>query len=270
MARKRKKHHDTALKKFGAKLVGLLASATVRTWMSTLDYRTAFYDPSVDPVDPEYRGQKIYVFWHEYILFPLHMRGNCNLAMLLSRHRDADILMEVARHMGFEFVRGSTFGGGSTALRELLRKSQQMNLAITPDGPRGPRRELAQGPVYLASKLGLPIVAMGFGYSNPWRLGSWDRFAIPKPFSHARAVVSPELPIPPNLDRDGVEHYRQRVEGLLNRLTSEAEAWAEAGTAKVEEVVSERSGAWANLHKEKPQLAIPGHIRTFQPLAVAS
>ena len=56
-----------------------------------------------------------------------------------------------------------------------------MNLTITPDGPRGPRRQLAQGPVYLASKLGMPIVAMGFGYDRPWRFNSWDRFAIPRP-----------------------------------------------------------------------------------------
>src|SRR5690349_39495 len=246
-ARKRRsKRTSYLLAKFG----GLLASASVRTWMSTLDYKAAFYDPTVDPVDHRCRGQKIYIFWHEYILFPLHMRGNANLAMLLSRHRDADILLEVANHMGFEFVRGSTFGGGAAALRELVRRSRSMNLAITPDGPRGPRRELAQGPVYLSSKLGMPIVAMGFGYSNPWRLGSWDRFAIPKPYSHARAVVSPAMVIPPNLDRDGVEHYRLQVENMLNRLTLEAEAWAEAGTGKLNETVAERKPAWCRLHKE--------------------
>jgi len=96
----------------------------------------------------------------------------------------------------------------------------------------------------------MPIVAMGFGYSNPWRLGSWDRFAIPKPYSHARAVVSPAMVIPPNLDRDGVEHYRLKVESMLNRLTLEAEAWAEAGTAKVDEAVVGRDPAWSKLHKD--------------------
>jgi hypothetical protein len=111
-----------------------------------------------------------------------------------------------------------------------------MNLTITPDGPRGPRRKLAQGPIYLASKLGLPLVAMGFGYDRPWRTRSWDRFALPRSFSRARAVASPAINLPSDLDRDGVEYYRQRVEHLLNRLTVEAEAWAEAGTRKVNEV----------------------------------
>lgn len=224
---------------------GLLASAAVRHWMGTLEYKCAYYDESVDPVKPDYCGQKIYIFWHEYILFPLYLRGHCNLTMLLSQHRDADILTRTAQHMGFRFVRGSSYRGGMTALRELVRRSRHMNLTITPDGPRGPRRELAQGPIYLASKLGLPIVAMGFGYDRPWRLGTWDRHAIPRPFSRARAVVSPSMHVPANLDRDGIEHYRQQVGRLLNRLTLEAEAWAESGTRKLEEVPLRQEPLWS-------------------------
>ncbi len=125
--------------------------------------------------------------------------------MLLSRHRDAEILSYAAHHMGFEFVRGSTNRGGVAALRELLAKSRSMHLTITPDGPRGPRRRLAPGCVYLASKLGLPLVVMGFGYDRPWRVRSaWDQFAMPRPGSRARAVVSGEIFIPPDLDRDGL------------------------------------------------------------------
>jgi len=212
---------------------GLLASAAVRHWMGTLDFKAALYDPAIDPASPDYQGQKIHIFWHEYILFPLSLRGHCNLAMLLSQHRDAEILSRVAYHMGFEFVRGSTRRGGAAALRKLLDKSRRMNLAITPDGPRGPRRQLAPGAIFLASKLGLPIVATGYGYDRPWRAGSWDRFAVPRPFSRARAVASPQIYIPAQLDREGLEHYRCKVETLLNRLTLEAEAWAESGTRKV-------------------------------------
>jgi lysophospholipid acyltransferase (LPLAT)-like uncharacterized protein len=215
------------------KLGGLLASAAVRHWMATLDYKAAYYDLRVDPLFPFCSGQKIYIFWHEYILFPLYLRGHCNLAMLLSQHRDAEILSHVAHHLGFEFVRGSTNRGGVGALRELLRRSQHMHLTITPDGPRGPRRRLAPGAVYLASRLGLPLVLMGWGYDRPWRFNSWDRFALPRPGSRARAVVSPEISVPPNLDRDGLEHFRQRIEDLLNRLTIEAEAWAESDTRRI-------------------------------------
>ena len=137
--------------------------------MSTLDYRAAFYDRSVDPV-LGIGGPRIYIFWHENILFPLYLRGHCHLAMLLSQHRDADILARVAHHLGFDCVRGSTYRGGARALWELSERSRTQHLTITPDGPRGPRRQLAQGPIYLASRLQLPLVAMGFGYDRPWRI----------------------------------------------------------------------------------------------------
>lgn len=211
------------------RLAALLGTAAVRNWMATLDYKVAYYDRAIDPVFPQCCGQKIYIFWHEYILFPLYLRGHCRLAMLLSRHRDAEILSYAAYHLGFEVVRGSTRRGGVAALRQLLRQGRQLNLAITPDGPRGPRRHLAPGAVYLASRLGLPLVAMGFGYDRPWRVPSWDRFAIPRRGSRARAITSPAIHVPPDLDRQGIEHYRLKIEILLNRLTELAERWAEGG-----------------------------------------
>jgi lysophospholipid acyltransferase (LPLAT)-like uncharacterized protein len=226
------------------KLGGLLGSAAVRWWMNTLDYKVAYYDRTIDPVFPECQGQKIYIFWHEYILFPFYLRGHCNMAMLLSRHRDAEILSHAAHHMGFQFVRGSTNRGGVAALRELLARSREMHLTITPDGPRGPRRQLAPGCVYLASKLGLPLVVMGYGYDRPWRVRSaWDQFAIPRPCSRARAIPSGEIFIPPDLDRQGLEHYRQKIERLLNYLTSEAESWAASGSRKLGQMNIERRGA---------------------------
>ena len=91
--------------------------------MGTLDYRVEFGDPEVDPVHPQFRGAKIYVFWHENILMPLYLRGHSNISMLLSRHSDANILDRVARMMGFGVVRGSTFRGGSVALRELAERA---------------------------------------------------------------------------------------------------------------------------------------------------
>jgi lysophospholipid acyltransferase (LPLAT)-like uncharacterized protein len=210
----------------------LVSTAAIRQWMGTLDYQAEFGDPEVDPVHPRYRGAKIYVFWHENILMPLYLRGSSNIAMLLSRHADANILDRVARMMGFGVVRGSTFRGGSVALRELAERAATSNLTITPDGPRGPRRRLAPGCVFLASTLGIPIVVMGMGYQRPWRAGTWDRFAIPRPFSRGRAVVSRAIRVPPDLDRDDIETYRQGIERLLTWLSDDAEAWATSGSRR--------------------------------------
>jgi lysophospholipid acyltransferase (LPLAT)-like uncharacterized protein len=229
--RKRRLPGRAALMKLG----GLLAAKGIQTWMNTLDVRAAFYDHSVDPL-VGMGGPRIYVFWHEYILLPLALRGHCHLAMLLSQHPDADVLERVAFHAGFDCVRGSTFRGGARAIWDLQQRSERQHLTITPDGPRGPRRRLAQGPVYLASRLQLPLVVMGLGCDRPLRVNSWDRFVVPRPFSRARAVIGPPTMLPPDLNRDGIEAARVRVESLLNSLTSEAEAWATAGTRKLGEV----------------------------------
>jgi lysophospholipid acyltransferase (LPLAT)-like uncharacterized protein len=234
MARKKKRKARTpqALIRLG----GLLASVGVRKWMSTIDSRAVFYARSIDPALGLSRPG-IYVFWHENILLPLYVRGHCNLAMLLSQHGDAEILARVAYHLGFDCIRGSTFRGGTKAIWEMLQRSKRQHLTMTPDGPRGPRRHMAQGPVYLASKLQLPLVVMGFGYDRPWRMNSWDRFAVPRPFSRARVIGGPPMMLPPRLDRAGLEACRTRAERLLNCLTCEAEAWAEAGTRKAGEFV---------------------------------
>jgi lysophospholipid acyltransferase (LPLAT)-like uncharacterized protein len=238
----RKKRFRPALPHFLTRLGGLLTAAGIRAWMSTLDYRAVFYDRSVDPVLGV--GQpRVYVFWHENILAPLYLRGHCHLAMLLSQHRDADILASVAHRMGFDCVRGSTYRGAARAIWELSDRSRRQHLTMTPDGPRGPRRQLAQGPVYLASRLQLPLVVMGFGYDRPWRARSWDQFAVPRPFSRARAVIGPPIILPPDLNRAALEQTRRRVEHLLNCLTHEAEAWAVAGTRKAGEMTITRQNA---------------------------
>lgn len=225
------------------RLGGLLVSLVTRLWMSTLDYRIAYYDPQLDPVHPAFRGPAIFIFWHEYIPFPLYLRGHCNIAMLLSRHQDAEWLAEAARHLGFQTVRGSSNRGGVAAIRQLFRRSRFMNLTMTPDGPRGPRRTMALGPVYLSSRLGIPLILCGYGYDRPWRLRTWDRFAIPRPYSRARMIVGPGYQVPPRLDRDALEQYRQRIEQELDQVTQACERWAEQGVSWPQQQPLRRQGS---------------------------
>lgn len=228
--------------KFINKIGGFLIAWVVRLWMSTLDYKAALHDPSADPVHPDFRGPAIFLFWHDYIPLMFYLRGHCNIAMLLSQHQDAEWLGQAASLMGFETIRGSTNRGGVAALRTLFRTGRAKNLAITPDGPRGPRRELAQGAIYLSSRLGIPLIAFGLGYERPWRLNTWDRFAVPRPYSRGRVVGSPPIQIPPGLDRDGIEHHRQLVERLLTELTAEAESWAAGGRSYENQIPLRREG----------------------------
>lgn len=224
---------------WSTQFAGLIAAKGLSAWMGTLEYRSLAYDRDLDP----YLGceqPRIYVFWHENILIPLYIRPHCNLAMLLSRHKDAEILARVACHMGFDCIRGSTNRGGAAALLEMRRCGQHMHLTMTPDGPRGPRRKLSTGPIFLASKLGLPIVPLGFGYDRPWRARSWDRFAVPRPYSRARAVIGPEIFIPNHLQREGLESHRLSIEQLLTNLTDDAEEWARSGKHRLGEICERR------------------------------
>jgi lysophospholipid acyltransferase (LPLAT)-like uncharacterized protein len=206
----------------------MLGIKSLQSWMATLNYRAVLQEPQVDPISDCFVGPNIYIFWHEYIPFMVYLRPNGRLAMLLSQHQDAELLSHMADFAGMETVRGSSSRGGSSALKELITKGRGMNLAITPDGPRGPRRHLAQGCIYLSSRLQIPIVPIGIGYDRPWRnQKSWDHFAFPRPFSRARAVVGPRIQIAPDLPRREIDANRLWVEQQLLQLTVAAERWAE-------------------------------------------
>lgn len=215
--------------KFLWRLGGYWMIKSLNAWMSTLNYRTVRYQREADPADELFAGPAIFVFWHEYIPFPIYTRPHCRLSMLLSQHQDAEVLSHIAHFAGLDAIRGSSSRGGTQALREMIQRGKGMSLAITPDGPRGPRRQLAQGCVYLSSRLQIPIVPLGIGYDRPWRNKSaWDKFAIPRPYSRCRAVLGPRLQIPAGLHRIEIEQHRLNIQSHLNRFTELAEGWAEA------------------------------------------
>ena len=258
--------------KLSSKFGGLAIAGFLQTLMRSLEYKITHYDITTDPARPEFRGRFIFVFWHEYITFPVTLWGGYNVAALVSMHRDGDWITRAANHLGFEIVRGSTSRGGAKALRQLKRKSKNGNLTIMPDGPQGPRRKMATGPIYLASRLGVPLIPVGFGYDRPWRTPTWDKFAVPRPFSRARSIFGPPMVIPRRADRDQLEHYRVSAETLLNRLTLEAESWAESGKRKEKEHPIRRlrkkqvAIPWNLLHPHNPTATIlPIMYRENQP-----
>ncbi|MDR2116310.1 MAG: lysophospholipid acyltransferase family protein, partial [Planctomycetaceae bacterium] len=213
------------------KATGLLATMFIRNWMRLIDFKAAFYDPELDPAFQNKQQSFILLFWHEYILSPLFIRRHSNVTMMLSQHNDAEIVGQIAKLSGMRCIRGSSFRGGAAAVKQFLEMPMPLQniIAITPDGPRGPRRKLAVGPIFLASKLQIPIVLAGIGYDRPWRIQSWDRFAIPRPFSRGRFILSSRFPVPANLDKNGLELFRQKFETQLNLITEEAENWATSG-----------------------------------------
>ncbi len=213
------------------KVLGFVVAWVVRLWLATVRYRTCSLGPPVYPNHPGLTGHYLYAFWHENMLLPAYHYARADVSVLISRHADGQLIAEACRHLGFGLVRGSTTRGGVEAVRQMLRLGKTGHLAITPDGPRGPRRQVQSGLVYLAARTGLPIVPGGMAYDRPWRMNSWDRFALPRPFGRAACVVGAPITVPPDADREQLEQYRRRVEEALHRVTAAAERWAETGEA---------------------------------------
>jgi hypothetical protein len=107
-----------------------------------------------------------------------------------------------------------------------MAKARDCHLAVTPDGPRGPRRHVKQGVIYLASRTGLPIVPIGIAYVRCWRTRGWDRFAVPWPFTGGIGVAGRVLHVPPGIDREEIERYRHELEARMLEATARAEEWA--------------------------------------------
>jgi lysophospholipid acyltransferase (LPLAT)-like uncharacterized protein len=194
-----------------------------RWWTGTLRRRFHFAGDRPHPADPR-AARCLYAFWHEAIFFGAGMKARIHV--LISRHADGEFIARMARHLGYGVVRGSSTQGGGPAVRALAAWARRTHVGVTPDGPRGPRRRVQPGVVYLASRTGLPVVAFGVGWSRAWRARSWDRFAVPCPYSTVYCVVAPEVRVPADLGRGELERYRRLVEERLHWATETAERWA--------------------------------------------
>ncbi|MEE9219451.1 MAG: lysophospholipid acyltransferase family protein [Acidobacteriota bacterium] len=114
------------------------------------------------------RGENyILAFWHgQLLMMPCSYPGR-RISVLISEHRDGELISRTLGRLGFEVTRGSTTSGGARALRQLVRLARQhYDVAITPDGPRGPRHRVQAGVIELARLSRLPIIPVAFGCSK--------------------------------------------------------------------------------------------------------
>jgi lysophospholipid acyltransferase (LPLAT)-like uncharacterized protein len=197
----------------------------IRWWMCTMRVRMVSADGRQHPTDPK-QNRFLYAFWHEGLLAPLATRPK--IRVLISQHTDGEVISQICLRLGIGVIRGSTARGGCQALLEMIRDNDDSaHLGITPDGPRGPRRELKAGVVMIASNSGLAIVPTGIGFVRAWRFHSWDRFAVPCPGSTMIGVVGEPISVPRDLDRAGLQQWVQIVEDELLAVTHLAEDWAQ-------------------------------------------
>jgi lysophospholipid acyltransferase (LPLAT)-like uncharacterized protein len=144
----------------------------------------------------------IFSLWHGQLLPLIWLHRGEGVRLLISEHRDGEIIARVAHGIGYQTVRGSTKKGGGRALLALARALENgEDVAVTPDGPQGPARVSQPGALVAAARAGaviLPIVAHS---RRAWRMNSWDSFLIPRPFARVTVAYGEPLRVSGNTAR---------------------------------------------------------------------
>lgn len=172
------------------------------------------------------RSERVIVaFWHGQLLLMPFVYPGQPVAILISQHRDGEYIARMAVLLGFQVIRGSATRGGTQALRELMEALRGgRHVVITPDGPKGPRRQAKPGAVELARLSGMPILPVAFAAARAWVLRrSWDQFFVPRPGSPAAYVWGEPIRVPAGTDRQELVKYQKLLAERLNGLTAEAE-----------------------------------------------
>ena len=176
----------------------------------------------------------ILAFWHRHLLLmPYAYRGK-RISVLVSQSKDGELIARTVARLGIDSSRGSSSRGGIAGMRSLLRKAAEgWDIAFTPDGPRGPLREVQPGVILAAASTGLPILPVAIAASRAKLLRSWDRFIVPLPFSTVHIVYGEPLAVERrgNLDA-AADELKRRLEGVEAAAEALAKTGADARMAR--------------------------------------
>jgi lysophospholipid acyltransferase (LPLAT)-like uncharacterized protein len=168
----------------------------------------------------------IFAIWHNRLLmlpppfdrwFPTRQSIG-----LISASRDGDLVSLLIERSGYGTIRGSTSRKGVIALRQLVEAlAAGSNVLFTPDGPRGPVYQVSPGVIFVAQKSGAPIVPLHMEYSSCWRLKSWDRFCVPRPFSKVRFILGAAFHVKPTTDAEQFQAEQLRLQEAMMSLVEQ-------------------------------------------------
>jgi hypothetical protein len=185
--------------------------------------------PNTNPYTNDGSEGFIYCVWHDAIAFPMFAGRHVRTAALVSNNADGSHVAFGLRMLGIQLVRGSSSKGGANAVRELLNLPANTHLVLTPDGPRGPRRQVKLGMVFLASHSGRGIVPTAFSAARYWKIpGRWTDLAIPKPFTRVYALSGEPMFIKHGATTLEMKTALDRLQAEMSHLGDQAEQLAAA------------------------------------------
>jgi len=166
----------------------------------------------------------VLAFWHGTMLLPWYLHGSPNFAALTSKSKDGDLLAKVLKKWKYQVVRGSSSTGGDVALGIMVDYARdKYSIAITPDGPRGPRQKFKAGAVVTAKKTKIPVVLAGVAFKRKKILSNWDKFEIPYFFTTAKVVYSDPIYVDSNLTYEETSAVISKCDAELIKLQQKAE-----------------------------------------------
>jgi lysophospholipid acyltransferase (LPLAT)-like uncharacterized protein len=194
-----------------------LGAAVIRALASTWRFRVV-KPPEVG--DAQRQGRRLlYTLWHGELLPLLWLHRGEGVAVVISEHRDGEIIARIAETLGYATIRGSSSRGGNRALIGLMRELESgRDVAVTPDGPRGPAHVFAPGAAIAAQRTGALVLPTRAFTSRAWRLKSWDRFLVPKPFARIDVVYGMPTSVEASSPREAAEQS-PRLQRLMDSLS---------------------------------------------------
>ncbi len=165
-------------------------------------------------------GPPVMAFWHEQIFLTTYYFRRRRIVVMTSRSFDGEYIARFIQRFGYGAARGSSTRGGVGALVEMARLVRRgCPAGFTVDGPRGPRRVAKTGALLLAKKTGRPVLPFAVEAERCWRLGSWDRLQIPKPFTRAVVRLAPPIHVAADADEGTLEARRAELQRALDGLS---------------------------------------------------
>ncbi len=205
------------------KTVGIVGRLFLRVWAKSS--RIAVFGENEYLRAKEEGRPIILIIWHNRLMLAPFFFRKREIAALVSPSKDGEIIAQIAQGWRFRIVRGS---GSHSMVRAWIEMKQDLKkggeLIIIPDGPRGPDRQLKPGALKMAQETGAYLIPWSYSASRKKRLKSWDRFLFFHPFSRIVAIYGRPMTVHHDLDEEGFETERQRVEQALRMLDAEADS----------------------------------------------
>lgn len=181
---------------------------------------------NIDVIETLKKNNQNYIlaFWHGTMLLPWYLHGSQNFAALTSKSKDGDLLAKILKKWNYKVIRGSSSTGGDIALGIMVDYAKnKYSIAITPDGPRGPRQNFKAGAVITAKKSGIPLVLVGIGFKRKKTLSNWDKFEVPYFFTQTNIIYSEPVYVDAALTYKETSEIISACEAKLNSLQQQAQ-----------------------------------------------